>query len=344
MTDLKVNRRTLPDWHSCKAIVLVYPFRVQEREHLMPFYEQLMTYIPKEIKIILLVKDISCQADVLTKHAALVIENEIEFVEFPRIFDIWVRDYAPLVVDDQGIHIPVKFNYNPSYVEKKYARYIQHDNLIGEELGKRFVSEGIRSLYFNWDMGNLTHNGAGTAIISNRFIADNETSNVDHELRTMLHVFCGLSNIVFIPTEPDDSTGHVDGMCRFIDEKVLVVGAYPLSSPNHQFMETLAENLQNDLGDDYSIIRLQNGEPEDQESEGVASAYGNHLNFLRINDLILFPYYGDEISSQPMEDFKGTLKEHELSIQVIPVELPEIKELARAGGVLNCISWQVFSE
>ena len=342
MTDLVVNRKTLPDWHSCNAIVLVYPFKVQERDHLTSFCLKLITYIPQEVKIILLVKNMSCQNEVQQRCTTLGIENEIEFIHFPKIFDIWIRDYAPLITEDQGIQIPVKFNYDPSYVEKKYAKYIQDDNQIGEELGKRLVSKGIRSLYFNWDMGNLTHNGAGTAIITNRFISDNETSDIDHELRPILNVFCGFSEIIFIPTEPDDATGHVDGMVRFIDDKVLVVGAYPAGSPNHQFMETLAENLEKDLPDDYTIIRLINGEPEDHESEGIASALGNHLNFLRINDQILFPYYGDEISKQPMEDFRASLHEYNLPIQVVPVDMPEIRELAKAGGVLNCVSWQGF--
>ena len=33
---------------------------------------------------------------------------------------------------------------------------------------------------------------------------------------------------------------------------------------------------------------------------------------------------------------------HKLGIEVVPVEISELKELARLGGVLNCITWQVF--
>jgi agmatine/peptidylarginine deiminase len=78
-------------------------------------------------------------------------------------------------------------------------------------------------------------------------------------------------------------------------------------------------------------------------SEGVSSAVGNHLNFLRINDVILFPYYNDQISNQPFLDFKSDIEKNNLQIQVIPVTIPEINKLARKGGVLNCISWQIFS-
>jgi len=197
-------------------------------------------------------------------------------------------------------------------------------------------------MYFKWDMGNLTHNGAGTAIATNRLIADNQDVDIWYELKPMLHAAAGFKNLVFIPTEPDDATGHVDGMVRFIDEKILVVGAYPEGAQNSRFMDMLAENLQKDLGTDFTVIRLMNAEPEDQESEGIGSAVGNHMNFLRLGDKILMPYYGDDISGQAIDDFKFELIGHGLTIEVLPVDIPEIIDLARLGGVLNCISWQVY--
>jgi hypothetical protein len=36
-----------------------------------------------------------------------------------------------------------------------------------------------------------------------------------------------------------------------------------------------------------------------------------------------------------MEDLMGTLKAGGLPIQVVPLEIPEIKKLASTGGVLN---------
>ena len=84
------------------------------------------------------------------------------------------------------------------------------------------------------DIGKLTHNGVGTAIITNRFISDNEGCNVIHELIPVLRAFLGLDNIIFIPTEPEDAKGHVDGMVRFMD--------------------LLSKNLQEDLGGKTRII------------------------------------------------------------------------------------------
>jgi len=342
MTDLKNNRNSIPDWHPPKAIVLVYPFMVTGREHLIPFYKKFLSYVPTEIKIILLVKDTSCEKDIRNYCAENGIQNEVEIIHYPNIFDIWIRDYAPLIIKHEPHHFPVKFKYFPSYVDSKYEKYILDDDQIGEHFGKKLLTTGIDRIGFVWDMGNLTHNGAGTAIISNHFIADNKTRSIENELKPVLNGFCGFSNIIFIPTEPNDATGHVDGMCRFINEKTLVIGAYPAGSANYKFMELLAENLKEEIGKEYKVLRLLNGEPEDCETEGVGSALGNHINFLRLGDKILMPYYEDEISGEAVEMFVGELKRNNLDIEIIPVEMPEIVDLARLGGVLNCVGWQYF--
>lgn len=342
MKELVVNRTIIPDWGKCKGIALVYPYKMKDREHLVPFYDKLLSYIPKDIDIILVARNTSFGKDYKQKCLNNGVTNKIEFIEIPQISDLWIRDYAPLTLTAMGKHFPVKFEYNPSYFEKKDKKYAEADNEAGHLIGEKCIGKGEFSLYFKWDMGNLTHNGKGTAIITNRLIKDNENVGVDHELRGKLHVFIGLSNIIFIPVEPDDETGHVDGMVRFIDEKVVAVGAYPHHCKNHSFMEILAKELKADLGEEYKIIRLMNAEPEDYASEGMSSAVGNHMNFLRINNHILFPYYSDEISKQPLLDFKTELEKNNLQINVIPVDISEINDLARKGGVLNCISWQVF--
>ena len=342
MKDLVVNRHTLPDWYHCQSIAFVYPIKLKDREHLIPFYDKLWSYIPNDVGITLVVKDLSFTQGYLKKCRENGITNNIEFIECKEISDIWIRDFAPLTILEGSIKNAWQFEYSPAYVEKTFQKYLQYDHIAGEQIWKHIHGFGVGSAYFKWDMGNLTHNGSGTAIVTNRLIADNQDVNFEHELRPMLHVFTGFKNLIFIPTEPDDATGHVDGMVRFIDEKTLVVGSYPLGCPNRKFMDILAQNLKKDLGSEFTIIRLENGIPEDIESEGIGSAVGNHMNFLRLNDTILFPYFSDVISEKPLIDFISSLTQNNCNINLTPVKMHEIKDLARLGGVLNCISWQVF--
>jgi len=103
-------------------------------------------------------------------------------------------------------------------------------------------------------------------------------------------------------------------------------------------MDCIAEKLRKELGEKYRIIRIPNGLPPDEKSEGIASAVGNHINFLRLGNKLLLPYYGipeDEIAREVLQNALP-------DIEVIPVDIPGIKKLASKGGVLNCITWCYF--
>jgi agmatine/peptidylarginine deiminase len=338
---LPIKTRTLPDWHRCDEVAFVYPIKLEERAYLTSFYDDLFKSIPPGLKIKLLVKNLLYTSGLDQRFLDNGITNNVEFIEYADLTDIWIRDYAPLTTIAYNYPSSVKFKYSPSYIKEKDKKYIEGDDKVGESLAAIRAGWAPRLVDYTWDMGNLTHNGAGTAIITNRLIKDNEHVSLE-ELKSIIRIYLGFSDIIFIPVEPGDKTGHVDGMVRFIDEKVLAVGAYPAYTRNHSFMNRLATKLETDLGPDYTIIRLLNGKPEDHASEGIASAVGNHVNFLRINDIILFPYYSDPISKQPLDDFKNALQENHLNIKVVPVDTHEIIKLAKKGGVLNCISWQLF--
>lgn len=47
---------------------------------------------------------------------------------------------------------------------------------------------------------------------------------------------------------------------------------------------------------------------------------------------------------QAAQLIKSGIEKINLPIDVIPVDIPEINELARLGGVLNCVSWHNFAE
>jgi agmatine/peptidylarginine deiminase len=65
------------------------------------------------------------------------------------------------------------------------------------------------------DGGNFIHNGQRTAITTNRIIADNENLFVQ-QIRDVFWMRLNIENLLIIPVEPGDRTGHVDGIVRFI--------------------------------------------------------------------------------------------------------------------------------
>jgi agmatine deiminase len=336
-TNVVVNRSAIADWGKVDTLVLVYPQKLYRRNHLTKFYDKFINTLPNDLKIILLVKNEKI-AELIHKQ---FFNRNIHTHIFEDINDIWIKDYAPLCIFYGELRQTSKFLYNPRYFQGDEKKYADLDHNVGKQLGKLLNAPTFLETDIIWDLGNLTHNGNGTAIISNRLISDNEHISID-QLKNLLYLFCGFSRTIFVPVEPGDETGHVDGMVRFINEKTLLVGAYPEHYKEAPFMDRLANDLQVQLGNEYQIIRLFNSEPLNEGKEGLASAIGNHVNFLRIEDSIYFPYYSDEISGKALDHFTSELSKFQLNIKVIPVNMPEINELARLGGVLNCMTWQLL--
>jgi hypothetical protein len=90
----------------------------------------------------------------------------------------------------------------------------------------------------------------------------------------------------------------------------------------------------------YTIVSISNGIPPDEKSEGIYSAVGNHINFLRLGNKLLLPTYGIPEDEKAIESLRRTLSYDD----VIPVKIPGIRKLASKGGVLNCITWSYFLE
>ena len=162
MTDLVVNRHALPDWYPCRSLALVYPYKLKDREHLIPFYDALLRHVPDDGGITLVVRDASFGDAYLKECRESGITNQINFVEIPDISDIWIRDFAPITIIQGELKTALQFEYAPSYVEKRDHKYLLQDHIAGETLWMKLKGYGVGSMDFKWDMGNLTHNGNGT--------------------------------------------------------------------------------------------------------------------------------------------------------------------------------------
>jgi len=158
----------------------------------------------------------------------------------------------------------------------------------------------------------------------------------------------GLFDFKFITEEPEDITGHIDGMIRFLDEETLLVAAYPekymlgkniISREDHEFSYKFMNDMADLFKDDYKIIRVVNSIPSSYEDpvERMPSAFGNYINFLRLGNKIIIPQYGIEEDKAAYKVFSNYFGEE----NVVTISY-DIEKLAHLGGVLNCISWIAF--
>lgn len=233
--------------------------------------------------------------------------------------DIWCRDYCPIQVQMGRF---VKFRYDPDYL-KGYPKLRTEDEAVCEEIRDLGACQRSRIVL---DGGNVVASES-RAILTEKIYDENPKVGQDqlkHDLRQALE----LTDCLVIPTEPDDLIGHADGVVRFLSEGLVVVNDY--STVETGYGARLRGVLQQTGFPVEELPYFQEG----VVTNGIPSAVGNYVNFLRVGNLFLVPAYGvaqDDAACRKLEQLCP-------DAQIVPVPCVA---LARQGGVLNCVSWTI---
>lgn len=340
------SQNIIPEWKEPKGLVLVYPKDL--RSSLTTCYKELIKSVLASTKLseLTLIVRPTAKTEIENFCQSLSTQTKIRFLETEQVQDIWVRDFCPIYFSNQTVY---KALYNPSYFTKdQITKYADPDEQTGIALAnflnlqmEYFLKAGKDNLIL--DGGNFIHNGQGTAIVTNRVIADNQNLSID-SIKNIFKTQLNISNLIFVPVEPDDETGHIDGMVRFANEQTVFVSSYPdqyenteknISKQDYKISKQFLDNLADSLGKQFIVIRIENSIPKADTK--FPSAFGNYINYLRIGDTVFLPQYGISQDSKAKEIFKNNFP----SLTVVPVRT-DIEKLSKFGGVLNCISWTYY--
>lgn len=340
------SQNILPEWELKNGLVLVYPDRLPEnRKELSVFYDSLINRVIEKSNLQELI--IICRPEVkekLKKKFSNISRTKIIYYPSKDVQDIWIRDFAPIAQEEK---VAVKAMYSPSYFKESEKQFSDLDDKVGTGL-KNFIKKDFLSLTIGSnnpiviDGGNFIHNGKGFGIVTNRVVSDNESHSIN-EVQDKIKTQLKLKELLILPVEPGDETGHIDGMVRFLDESTVVVAQYPeqyevgennISEKEYFESQSVFNAIAVELKKQGFVVhRITNALPKNYSSNGIASAVGNYLNFLRIGNSIFIPQYGTKYDSC-IESYRNCFPR----LEFIPVNFG-ISNLAKLGGVLNCISW-----
>uniref|UniRef100_A0A914XFY3 Agmatine deiminase n=1 Tax=Plectus sambesii TaxID=2011161 RepID=A0A914XFY3_9BILA len=249
-----------------------------------------------------------------------------------HVEDIWMRDFSPAGLNSQAL-----FTYRPNYLSANDARLIQRSLT---DTVAACGDTNFRGSNLILDGGNVVDNFIDSAIVTDRVLKDNPTmsrASIEQELRLKLNY----SRIVIIPSEPDDRTGHSDGMVAFLDKKILAV-----SPPTTAIEAKLWDSLRQSFGNDTTFISL-NSEYKDEVWRGYGSACGLHVNMLATDSALYVPTFGADAENQ--QRGQSMAKDAEVLGQIRAaigginakkvVEVPVPFAVCRMGGSVRCLSW-----
>lgn len=237
----------------------------------------------------------------------------VEYQLIDGTHDIWLRDFMPVQIRDGSF---VSFRYEPSYLENEPELRTNFKNDLSLQFSFPVTYSDI-----NLDGGNVVLSPSKEqAIISNRILTENLNYTQAELIKTLEQQL--KAQVILIPSlkKKNDMTGHADGMVRFVDENTVIGNCVPSKNGLEQRIKSALQKY--GIGViDFPYFSSSND-----------SAVGCYLNFLETERHIFLPVFDNA-----MDDKAIAVAEEIFPKTIVPVN---INEIAKEGGVLNCISWE----
>lgn len=237
----------------------------------------------------------------------------VEYQLVDGTHDIWLRDFMPVQIRGGSF---VSFRYEPSYLENEPELRTNFKNDLSLQFSFPVIYSDI-----NLDGGNVVFSPSREkAIISDRILTENPNYTQAELIEIMEQQL--KAQVILIPSlkKKTDMTGHADGMVRFVNENTVIGNCVPSKNGLEQRIKSALQKY--GIGViDFPYFSSSND-----------SAVGCYLNFLETERHIFLPVFDNA-----MDDKAITAAEEIFSKKIVSVN---INEIAKEGGVLNCISWE----
>lgn len=144
---------------------------------------------------------------------AILEKHHVKYSFIKGTKDIWCRDYMPVQTESGKF---IQFRYEPSYLKGK-KEWEDSRSDVKEVCRLNNIDATFSDI--NLDGGNVLICD-GWAILSDRIFSENpdyEKDSLINELSKLLEC-----EIIIIPAQKGDYTGHADGMVRFVDRNTIL--------------------------------------------------------------------------------------------------------------------------
>ena len=244
--------------------------------------------------------------------------HDVKYAFLKGTKDIWCRDYMPIQTESGKF---IQFKYDPSYLKGNKEWEASRSDV--KEVCR---VNGIEAQFsdINLDGGNVLICD-GRAILSNRIFSENsnwDKEKLVNELSKLLEC-----EIIIIPAENDDMTGHADGMVRFVNRNTILGNKL---ADEYKYWREGMEKVIEQYGLKY--IDVPFFLPKDPKHPH--SAIGIYVNYLEVNNLIVLPVFGRDEDKQAVDVLRQAFPDR-------VIETIDYNDVAQEGGLLNCTTWVV---
>ena len=250
-------------------------------------------------------------------------EMGIESKELKSTNDYWARDYMPIQLGENEF---LKYRYYPDYlVKSKNKKDIETITDATKVL--RGMGISCRSTDLIIDGGNMVPCGP-YIVMTDKVYSENRKKKDDVDFKALLESELG-HPVIIIPWTPheDDVYGHSDGFIKWCGDNRILMGNHGDCYPEES--ASICRILES-YGFEVTEMRFKG--KVDKPCYDLNWAY---INFLQVGKNIIMPIFD--------------IPEDEIAQQYIQTTFPdcnirqiEMKEIAKEGGALHCLSWNVY--
>lgn len=342
-----MNRRLPAEWEKHQTTLLCFPHDGKDwpgkYQAIKWTFVDLIKKMAKFEPVLLAVKNVEFEKSVsiMLERAHVDIDN-VHFVHIDTNRS-WMRDSGPIVVktkEDSREAIEFRFNAWAKY--KNYKKDIRIPQAIAEALNIPLVKAVYKGKPVVLEGGAIDVNGCGTLITTEECLLDQSIqtrnkgfSKADYEY--IFKEYLGVSNSIWLGEgiEGDDTHGHVDDICRFVNKNTVVICREENKSDvNHPRLEDNYRRLQDAVlenGEKLNIVSLPMPERIDFDGLRLPASYAN---FIYINDCLLVPTFNDKNDKKTLDILSEQFEDrHVIGIHAV--------DLIWGLGTLHCLSHEI---
>ena len=249
-------------------------------------------------------------------------KHSVEYRLLKGTKDIWCKDYMPIQTKSGKL---IQFRYEPSYL--KGNKEWENSRSDVKEVCRLNGFEPVFS-NINLDGGNVLL-CSSRAIVSDRIFTENPEYTDKEQLVKELSELIE-AEVIIIPAQNGDMTGHADGMVRFVDHDTLLGNN---RSDEYKYWTNGIEKVLKDYNLKYIDVPFFYNY---KDSKHPDHAIGVYVNYLEVGNLIVLPVF--EVEGNKDKEAIAAFK------QIFPdkiIETINFNDVAFEGGVLNCTTWVV---
>jgi agmatine deiminase len=340
------SRRFPAEWENQQGILLCFPHNGNDwpgkygaiQWDFVEFIKKVSTFE----EVILVVADENLKAKVIGMLE--IAEVNLKAVSFiiHKTNRSWMRDSGPIIVKNGSKREALNFNFNgwakyknfqlDKFVPSKVATALKLPLTQVTYKGKPVIVEG----------GAIETNGKGTLITSEECLLHStiqvrnpDFSKADYE--AVFKEYLGITNVIWLGNgiEGDDTHGHIDDLCRFVNENTVVtIVESDLKDSNYNPLQDNLKRLQNaklENGKPLNIIELPM--PKRIIFDGLVLP-ASYANFLILNNCVLVPTFNDANDRIALNILAECFPNREIiGINAI--------DLIWGFGTLHCLSQQI---